>query len=109
MNKVDELIDTFQSELANLPSSFQEGDEVVAKVTPNISKLLNASNDMKIKIHDLLTQRANLKRGIKDLSDNIMVLATETTKPFGAEQRQKVSEAEQVRQMLEQTNGRSLF
>lgn len=109
MNPINELVDSFQSELADLPTTFQEGDEVVAKVTPMISKLLAEANEVKTEVDTMIVQRDNLKKGIKDLSDNIMILANETTRPFSREHKQEVSEADSVRQLLKQTQGRSLF
>lgn len=105
---MNELLEQLQNGIASIPDNFGEGDEIVAAVTPDISQLLTQTKSERTELESLLARRDSAKKGIKDLSDNISILAQETVRSFKKPEIAK-SEIDEIKEALQATQGRSLF
>lgn len=108
MNNIDDLVNQLQNGISGIPESFGDGDEIVASVTPGISQLLTQTRDEQADIQELSARRETLQKNIRDLSDNISILAQETVRAFKKPE-QKATEIDEIKAALAASKGRSLF
>lgn len=105
---MNDYIEQLQASIADIPTQFGEGDEVVAGVTPELSLLLSEIKKESEEVITLQETKKGLQKGINDLSTNIMTLAQETTQRFKPVAVKK-SEYEEIKEIMQATGGRSIF